>query len=90
MPAKENFDYEALHDAVSIGEYLKALRKGIARGEIRFATGDEEMTLEPSGLLHMSVRARRKGPNSTIQIKIMWKEPGAEPGAPDKESLAIS
>jgi amphi-Trp domain-containing protein len=90
MAAKENFEYEALHDAASIGEYLKALRKGMAKGEIRFASGDDEMLLAPSGLLHLSVRARRKGADSTIQIKIMWKEPGSDPAAPDKESLAIS
>jgi amphi-Trp domain-containing protein len=90
MAVKENFEYESLHDAASIGEYLKALRKGIAKGEIHFTSGDDELILQPNDLVHLSVRARRKGRDSLIQIKIMWKEPDQDSGDPDKETLGIS
>ena len=67
MAIKENFEYESLHDPQSVADYIKAIRKGIAARSIRFTSGDDEMEMQPSDLLTLSVRARKKGGEKEYQ-----------------------
>jgi len=88
MAIKENFEYESLHDPQSVGDYLKALRKGIAAGSLRFTSGDDEMEMIPADLLTLSVRARKKGGENQIIIKLLWKDKSA-PGDSGKNQLSV-
>ena len=88
MAIKENFEYESLHDPQSVGDYLKALRKGIAAGSLRFTSGDDEMEMIPADLLTLSVRARKKGGENQIIIRVQWKDTAASSDT-DKNKLSI-
>jgi amphi-Trp domain-containing protein len=88
MAIKENFEYESLHDPQSVADYIKAIRKGIAARSIRFTSGDDEMEMQPSDLLTLSVRARKKGGENQIIIKLLWKDKSVS-GDSDKNKLSV-
>jgi amphi-Trp domain-containing protein len=43
-------------------------------GKVVLSSADEYIEMHPSGLLSMSLKAKRKGNNNKIGFKIQWKE----------------
>ena len=70
-----DFSHESLQDAESIVEYIEALAQGFASGRLLFSSGKKEIQLRPSGLLELSVRAKRKDGTTRISVEVSWKEP---------------
>ena len=69
------FTHESLQDTTSIGKYLEALAEGFRSGTLQFSSGKKAMRLRPSGLLELTLKAKRKSGDSRLQIEVAWKEP---------------
>ncbi len=62
MQAKRNeFKHESVQDRESIAKYLNALCEGIQKGQLTFKNGDQEIELEPRGLINLEVKIKRLG-----------------------------
>ncbi len=75
----EEFEHDSLEDGESIVKYLTAIAEGFRMGRIELARGGEEVVLEPSGLLRLNIRARRRRGKVTVSFRVSWKDGQAEP-----------
>jgi amphi-Trp domain-containing protein len=69
------FGYESLQDTTSIVEYIEALAEGFRSGNLEFSSGEKAIRLRPSGLLELSLKAKRKDGEASLQLEVAWKEP---------------
>lgn len=72
--ATDEFKHESLQDAQSVSKYLRALIEGLESGYLEFGNDDGEMELHPRGLLGMELRAKCKGGQAKVQLKLAWRE----------------
>lgn len=80
------FRHESLQDADSIQDLIKAINKGLSRGRIVLADGDEEVLLEPHGLMNLKVTARREGSEQRLTVRLSWQ---AEKELKNKKMLRV-
>ena len=79
MAAKstDRFEHESLQSAGTIGAYLEALAAGLRDGSLTLASDDEELVLQPDGMLELRVRAQQKKDGRTrLDLRIEWQERG--------------
>ena len=88
MSEANEFKHESLQDCESIVKYLQAIGDGFARGNLSLANGGDGMRLEPSGLLRLDLKAKRKDGRIKFSLKISWKEQEEAPGV-DAHPLRI-
>lgn len=74
MSENDKFVFESLQDTAAIGNTLKSLIEGIENGRISLATNGDEIVLHPSGLIKVTVKARKKPQSSKLSIKLAWKD----------------
>lgn len=73
MPKQShNFEHESIQDREAIVSYLKALTKGIEKGEILFADDDESMLMRPHELGRLRIRASQTKKEQSLRIKLSW------------------
>ncbi|EGB16132.1 hypothetical protein DND132_2929 [Pseudodesulfovibrio mercurii] len=72
--AEEKFVFDSLQDCGSIKEFLESLIEGFEKHSIDLSTNGNEIHLEPQGLLNFTVKARKKGTENKISIKVSWKD----------------
>lgn len=82
-----NFEHESLQDKEAIVSYLKALTKGIEKGEILFADDEESMLLRPHQLGRLRIRASQTKKEQSLRIKLSWLSD--EEGSSDNSPLFI-
>lgn len=70
---KKRFKHESLQDTETIRELLKAITKGIAKGKISFSDEDDEMIMEPQGLLNLKLSASQEENRNRLAIRISWQ-----------------
>ena len=70
---KNSFKHESLQDQKSIQDILKAVTKGIAKGELVFSDDEGEIVLQPEGLLALKVSARQEDGQNRVDIRIRWQ-----------------
>lgn len=70
---KKRFKHESLQDTDTIRELLKAITKGIAKGKISFSDEDDEMIMEPQGLLNLKLSASQEENRNRLAIRISWQ-----------------
>jgi amphi-Trp domain-containing protein len=70
----DDFKYESLQDRQSIAKYLDALKEGFSSGKIALGSREKQIVFEPSGLLKLEVKARRKNEKVKISLKCSWNE----------------
>lgn len=70
---KLNFRHDSMQDAKSIGEILKAISDGLAKGKIVFSDEDDKMVMKPDGLLDMKVTATQESTRNRMNIRISWQ-----------------
>jgi amphi-Trp domain-containing protein len=70
----KEFFHESLQDASSVQELLGALQEAMAQKRIVLTAEGQEMVLNPTSLLHLSIKGSKKGPNNKLQIKIVWED----------------
>jgi amphi-Trp domain-containing protein len=72
------FRHESLQDCESIQKILKALAKGIAKGELQFSDEQGVIRMQPQGLLDLKLVASREDGQQRLNLKINWQEIGDE------------
>ena len=66
------FEHESLQDKESVINYLKALSKGIEKGEILLSDDEDTQILNPCNLTLMSIRASKSKKEQSLRIKLNW------------------
>ena len=88
MAIDDDFRHESVQDRQSIVKYLHAITAGIEQGQLELGTSEHTVKIEPSGMLELQVRAKRKGGRVKLAIKLYWREDDEEPGADNLEIKA--
>ncbi|MCU7881458.1 MAG: amphi-Trp domain-containing protein [Candidatus Thiodiazotropha sp. (ex Lucinoma aequizonata)] len=70
---KKNFRHESLQDRASIQALLKSISQGIAKGKLTLSDEDDEMVMQPDGLLQLKVTAAQDGERHRINLRIAWQ-----------------
>lgn len=66
------FEHESLQDKESIINYLKALTKGIEKGEILISDEDDTQIINPSSLTLLKLKASKNKKEQSLRIKLSW------------------
>lgn len=74
MAEDGRFVFESFQDRETIKEYFRALMDGIDKGRIVMSSDGEGIELHPDELLRFAVKVKRKGGDSSLSIKISWKD----------------
>lgn len=82
--SEEKFVFDSLQDSETIKDFLASLTEGFEKGTITLATNGDTIELCPKGLLNFTVKAKRKGQESKLSIKVSWKD--SCPDTQDNES----
>jgi amphi-Trp domain-containing protein len=72
--SEDKFVFDSLQDCRSIKEFLESLIEGFEKRSIDLSTNGDEIHLAPQGLLNFTVKARKKGTENKLSIKISWKD----------------
>jgi amphi-Trp domain-containing protein len=89
MGGKKRFSYESVEDLESVLKYLQAIRQGFIDGRLSFAHRDQNLVLEPRGLLDFALEASSKGKAHSLKMKFKWKDKSPEEEA-EPQPLSIS
>jgi len=84
---KKSFRHESLQDSKSIQSILKAVSQGIGKGKLTLSDEDDEMLLEPEGLLHLKLTATQDEGRHRINLRVTWQ---TEEEKPKKRHLEVS
>jgi amphi-Trp domain-containing protein len=74
MSTEKKFVFESLQDVKTIGAFLESITEGMTTGKIVLSSSEECIDMYPCGLLHFSIKAKKKGNNNKISLKIEWKD----------------
>lgn len=70
---KLNFRHESLQDAKTIKGILKALTEGLAKGKLKFSDAENNIELEPKGLMKLKITANQRDGINRLSIQITWQ-----------------
>jgi amphi-Trp domain-containing protein len=84
---KKSFRHESLQDAGSIQDMLKAISQGLGKGRLKLSDEDDEMLLEPEGLLHLKITANQEDSRHRLTLRVTWQ---SEDDQPKKKHLKVS
>lgn len=70
----EKFVFDSLQDSETIKAFLASLTDGFEKGTITLSTNGDAIELKPDGLLNFVVKARKKGAENKLSIKVEWKD----------------
>ena len=88
MRQDNKFSHLSLQSAQSIKPILDAITKGLARGEMKFSDEDDEIVLNPEGLLRLKISASRSENVQKVNLKISWYV--EEPKLGKKKLLSVA
>ena len=71
---EQKFFFESLQDSETIKSYLESIIDGIAHKRITLSTDGENITMNPKGLLKLTIKARKKADKNRLSIKISWTD----------------
>lgn len=72
--SEEKFVFDSLQDSETIKAFLTSLTEGFEKGSITLSTNGDDIELKPDGLLNFTVKARKKGTENKLSIKVEWKD----------------
>ena len=72
LQRKNRFRHESIEDAKTIQSYLKAITKGIEKGELIFSDNQGSIELHPEGLLNLKVVASEDDNKNRLEIRVTW------------------
>jgi len=84
---KKSFRHESLQDVKSIRQILESVTNGIAKGKVVFSDEDDEIVMQPEGLLQLRLKASQEENRRQINIRINWQ---VEDKPLRKKSLSVS
>ena len=67
-----SFCHESLQDRETIADILSSLQQGLSNGTLKFSDEDNEITLKPSGLLNLGVKASSDSGLNVLDLRISW------------------
>lgn len=67
-----SFSHESLQDRETIADILSSLQQGLSNGTLKFSDEDKEITLKPSGLLNLSVKASSDSGLNVLELRVSW------------------
>lgn len=90
MTSQNNeFKHESLQDSQTIVKYINALAEGFASGRLALGNNGNPIVLQPSGMLKLDLKAKRKDGRMKLSVKISWKEEDEEKKQIDSKPLVI-
>lgn len=75
---KKTFRHESLQDSKSIAQIINALNQGISEGTLSFSDEDDEIMLNPKGLLRLQVTASQDEDKQSFSLKVSWQTQNAK------------
>jgi amphi-Trp domain-containing protein len=84
----EEFRHESLEDSESLARYLRAITDGFTKGSLSISNRAASIALEPHGLVHLEVRARKTRESVQLAVELSWKPDAAREA--DAGALSIS
>lgn len=85
---KKSFRHESLQDRESILKILTTLVDGLEKEKLVLREGEDEMILNPQGLLQLKITATQEENRYNLGLKISWQTESKK--ITDKNSLQIS
>lgn len=70
---KRVFEHDSLEDVQSLVQYLRAVVEGFEQGKLKVSGGDEQIELEPNGLVRFEVRASQRDDRARFSLRFTWK-----------------
>ena len=67
-----SFCHESLQDREAIADILSSLQQGLSNGTLKFSDEDNEITLKPSGLLKLTVKASSDSDHNVLELRVSW------------------
>lgn len=68
-----DFRHESLQDRETIADLLSSLQQGLNKGTLKFDDEDNEITLKPSGLLNLVIKASSSNELDVLDVRISWQ-----------------
>ena len=72
MARTQQFEHESLQDADNLAAFLKAIARGIQKGELTFDDEEDQIVIRPHRLGRFRIRVSKTPKNQTLRIKIVW------------------
>ena len=85
--AEQKFTHESLQDLKSIRAFLDALITSVDKKRLILTSEGQEIVMEMEELLKFSLRAKKKGGDNKLSIKISWTD---TPESRVEQSLPVS
>ena len=85
---KSSFRHESLQDRKSIRSILKALLDGIDKGKLKFSDADDEIIMQPQGLMNVRITASQEDNRNRVNLRITWQTEAVEDRR--RKSLTVS
>ena len=70
---KSSFRHESLQDRKSIRAIMKALLDGIDKGKLSFSDADDEIVMQPQGLMNVRITASQEDNRNRVNLRITWQ-----------------
>ena len=70
----DEFKHESYQDTNTITDDIKSLKEGLEKGVIVLGNANQQIELEPKGLIKTEIKAKKKGDSSRLTLRISWKE----------------
>jgi len=67
------FCHESLQDRETIVDLLSTLQQGLNKGTLKFSDENNEITLKPSGLLSLTIKASSSSELNVLDVRISWQ-----------------
>lgn len=81
--SEEKFVFDSLQDSETIKDFLASLTDGFDKESITLSTNGDVIELAPHGLLSFMVKAKKKGAQNKLSIKVSWKDNDKDKKAKD-------
>ena len=73
-----DFRHESFQDSNTIVDLISSLQQGLSKGQLTFSDEDNTITLEPTGLLYLTIEACADSELNVLDIRITWQENRSE------------
>lgn len=71
--SKQKFTHETELEASALVKLLEDLVAGIRSGELALEHGSNAVTLRPSGMVEVAIRAKRKPGRESLRLELEWE-----------------
>ncbi len=73
-----NFRHESFQDRNTIVDLIASLQRGLSKGQLTFSDEANTITLEPTGLLYLTIEASAEAELNVLDVRITWQDNRSE------------